>query len=139
MTVSQNDRNILTETSTPQKTFFKDPSAKGVKKRLGYTPRVNNSEPRRDNCIPGNRHRRRNRERNLRYEYTTASDARLLTNLNRDTNMSNASEDVLIQLRFLTLKNLNNLERIYRKIRKNDRYSHFDSIYRNIDRNFRLN
>merc|ERR1719431_1339837 len=50
ITINQEDRNIIAQTATPPRTFFKDPKAKGIKKRLGYTPR---NKPRRDIGIPG--------------------------------------------------------------------------------------
>ena len=89
---------------------------------------------------PGNRNRHGNkfRERNLRHDYVTTSDMDLIVHLNRNTCLYDIDEDVLTQLRSITLKNLNNLERVYRKMRRGERYSHFPLIYRNILRNFRV-
>ena len=135
LNVTVDDRN-LTSTVTPRKEdFVKNPSIKGIQGRLGWTP--NRFDEKR---TLGNRNRHGNkfRERNLRHDYVTTADMDLLTYLNRNSNLYDISQDVLDQMRTITLKNLNNLERIYRKLRRGDRYSHFPSIYRNVQRNFRI-
>ena len=135
LNVTADDTRII-RTNTPRKEdFVKDPNIGGVKGRVGWTPK--RFDERR---TPGNRNRHGSkfRERNLRHDFVTMSDMGLLTHLNRNTCLYDISEDTLAQLRSITLKCVNNLERIYRKLRRGDRYSHFPSIYRNIQRNFRI-
>ena len=137
LNVTADDRNLI-RTITPRKEdFVKDPSIGGVKGRIGWTP-YRADEKRSQGNRNRNRHGNKFRERNLRHDYVTTSDMDLLTYLNHYTCLYDISEDVLAQLRSITLKNLNNLERVYRKLRRGDRYSHFPSIHRNIHRNFRI-
>ena len=130
--VSTEDRNIV-RGSTPKKDFIKDPSIKGIRGRVGWTPRRFD-----DRKTMYNRHGYRFKEHKLRHEYVTKSDMDLMGDLNRNSFLYDINEEDLAQLRTITLKNLNNLERIYRKIRRGDTYSHFHSIFRNIQRNFRI-
>ena len=139
LNVTVEDRNI-TRTVTPRKgDFVKDPSIGGVKGRVGWAPK-RDDERRKPERTQGNHNRygNKHRERNLRHDYVTTSDMSLLTYLNRNPCLYDISEDVLAQLRSITLKNLNNLERVFRKLRRGDKYSHYPSISRNIERNFRI-
>ena len=135
LNVTVEDTSIM-RTVTPRKEdFVKNPNIRGIKSRIGWTPKRFD-----DRSTPGNinRHGRKFKERNLRHDYVTTSDMDLIVHLNRNTCLYDIDEDVLTQLRSITLKNLNNLERVYRKMRRGERYSHFPSIYRNIQRNFRV-
>jgi hypothetical protein len=133
LNVSAEDKIILGGTTPRKKDFIKDSSIKGIKSRVGWTPkRVD------DRSSTYNRHGKRFKEYTLRHEHITKSDMDLMGSLNRNTFLYDINEDDLAQLRAITLKNLNNLERIYRKIRRGTQYSHFHSVHRNIQRNFRI-
>ena len=62
----------------------------------------------------------------------------MIENLNRNTYFFDVNEDDLAQSRTITLKMLNNLEIIYRKVRRGNKFSHYPSISRNVQRNFRV-
>jgi hypothetical protein len=143
ISVTLEDREAISgRMNTPKKEeHVKDPNASGIKARVGWSPFPGRSNEGRKSTQPeGNqyRHRNRNRERHLRHDYITSSDMKLLTYLNRNTGLYDISVDVLTQMRSITLKSLNNLERVYRRLRRHERYSHYPSISRNIERNFRL-
>ena len=133
--VNANDTSILGGSTPKRGNFIKDSGIKGIKSRLGYTPKRFD-----DKCSTYNvnRHGRRFRENVLRHEYISKSDIDMLENLNRNTYLYDVNEEDLAKLRSITLKTLNNMERIYRKIRRGNQYSHFPSISRNIQRNFRV-
>ena len=135
LNVTTEDTSIIGRTTPRREDFIKDSSIKGIKGRIGWTPKRFDV---RSSTYNINRHGRRFKEHTLRHEYVTKSDMDLLGNLNRNTFLYDINEDDLDQLRSITLKNLNNLERIYRKIRRGNQYSHFPSIFRNIQRNFRI-
>ena len=122
--------------STPKRgSFVKDSNIKGIKSRLGWTPQRFDD---RSSTYNANRHGKKFRENVLRHEYISKSDIDMLENLNRNTYLYDVNEEDLAQLRSITLKTLNNMERIYRKIRRGNQFSHFPSISRNILRNFRV-
>ena len=131
--VSAEDRNIAGGTTPKRKDFIKDSSIKGIRGRVGWTPRRFD-----DRKTMYNRHGNRFKEHTLRHEHVTKSDMDLMGDLNRNSFLYDINEEDLAQLRTITLKNLNNLERIYRKIRRGTQYSHFHSVHRNIQRNFRI-
>ena len=62
----------------------------------------------------------------------------MIENLNRNTYFFDVNVDDLDQSRSITLKMLNNLEIIYRKVRRGNTFSHYPSISRNVQRNFRV-
>ena len=62
----------------------------------------------------------------------------MIENLNRNTHFFDVNVDDLAKSRSITLKMLNNLEIIYRKVRRSNRFSHYPSISRNVQRNFRI-
>jgi hypothetical protein len=135
LNVTAEDRMVIRKNTPRKEDFVKDPNIGGVKGRIGWTPKRFD-----DKWTSGNRNRHGNkfRERHLRHDFVSMSDMGLITHLNRNTSLYDISEDTLTQMRSITLKCVNNLERIYRKLRRGDRYSHFPSIYRNIQRNFRI-
>ena len=133
--VNAHDTGILGGSTPKRGNFIKDSGIKGIKGRLGYTPKRFDDRGLTHNV---NRHGRRFRENVLRHEYISKSDIDMLENLNRNTYLYDVNEEDLAQLRSITLKTLNNMERIYRKIRRGNQFSHFPSISRNILRNFRV-
>ena len=133
LNASAEDKHILGGTTPRRKDFIKDSSVKGIKSWVGWTPKRFD-----DRSSTYNRHGKRFKEHTIRHEHITKSDLDLLGSLNRNTFLYDINEDDLTQLRAITLKNLSNLERIYRKIRRGTQYSHFHSIFRNIQRNFRI-
>ena len=137
LSVNAHDTSVL-DGSTPKRgNFIKNSGIKGIKGRLGYSPAPERCDDR-GPTHNANRHGRKFRENALRHEYISRSDIDMLENLNRNTYLYDVNEEDLSKLRSITLKTLNNMERIYRKIRRGNQYSHFPSISRNIQRNFRV-
>ena len=133
--VSPEDTNILEGSTPKRRSFVKNANLKGIKSRIGWTPSRFDDKNLTYNV---NRHGRRFREFTLRHEYITKADIDMIENLNRNTYFFDVNEDDLAQSRSITLKMLNNLEIIYRKVRRSNRFSHYPSISRNIERNFRV-
>ena len=133
--VSPQDKSILDGTTPKKRSFVKNKNIPGIKSRLGWTPSRFDD---RNSTHNTNRHGQRFREYPLRHEYITRLDIDMIENLNRNTHLYDVNEDDLARCRSVTLKMLNNLELIYRKIRRGNKYSHFNSISRNVQRNFRL-
>ena len=132
--VNAHDTSILGG-STPKKRsdVIKDSSLKGIKARLGTTPKRFD-----DRGKTYNASRPDHRERKLRHEYITKSDINLIEDINRNSYLYDVNEDDLAKLRSITLKTLTNMERIFRKIRRGNQYSHYPAISRNIQRNFQV-
>ena len=138
LNVTVDDTSIVRKVTPRKEDFIKDANIRGIKSRIGWTPKRFERFDDRSSSNNVNRRGRRFKEHTLRHEYINKSDIDLLENLNRNTFLYDINEDDLAQLRSITLKTLNNLERVYRKIRRGDQYSHFSSISRNIQRNFRV-
>ena len=133
--VSPQDTSILDGTTPKKRGFVKNKNIPGIKSRLGWTPSRFDDRISTHNV---NRHGQRFREFPLRHEYITRADIDMIENLNRNTYFFDVNEDDLAQSRSITLKMLNNLEIIYRKVRRGNRFSHYPSISRNVQRNFRV-
>ena len=135
ISVSPQDKSILEGTTPTKRNFVKNRNLPGIRARLGWTPSRFDD---RNSTHNTNRHGQRFREYPLRHEYITRLDIDMIENLNRNTHLYDVNEDDLARCRSVTLKMLNNLELIYRKIRRGNKYSHYNSISRNVQRNFRL-
>ena len=133
--VSPQDTSILDGTTPKKRSFVKNKNIPGIKSRLGWTPSRFDDRISTHNV---NRHGQRFREFPLRHEYITRADIDMIENLNRNTYLYDVNEDDLARSRSVTLKMLNNLELIYRKVRRGNKYSHYPSISRNVQRNFRI-
>ena len=133
--VSPQDTSILAGTSPKKRGFVKNKNIPGIKSRLGWSPSRFDDRISTHNV---NRHGQRFREFPLRHEYITRADIDMIENLNRNTYFFDVNEDDLAQSRSITLKMLNNLEIIYRKVRRGNRFSHYPNISRNVQRNFRV-
>ena len=133
--VSPQDTSILDGTTPKKRGFVKNKNIPGIKSRLGWTPSRFDDRISTHNV---NRHGQRFRELPLRHEYITRADIDMIENLNRNTYFYDVNEDDLARGRSVTLKMLNNLELIYRKVRRGNKYSHYPSISRNVQRNFRV-
>ena len=135
LSVNINDTGILGGSTPRRSDVIKDPSLKGIKSRLGTTPKRFDD---RGSTYNANRPSSKFRENTLRHEYITRSDFNLLEDLNRNSYLYDVNAEDLAKLRSITLKALTNMERIYRKIRRGNRYSHYPAISRNIQRNFQV-
>ena len=135
LSVNINDTGILGGSTPRRSDVIKDPSLKGIKSRLGTTPKRFDD---RGSTYNANRPSSKFRENTLRHEYITRSDFNLLEDLNRNSYLYDVNAEDLAKLRSITLKTLTNMERIYRKIRRGNRYSHYPAISRNIQRNFQV-
>ena len=133
--VNVHDTSILGGSTPKRSGFIKDSSIKGIKSRLGTTPKRFDD---RGSTYNANRHGSKFRENALRHEYVTKSDIDMLEDLNRNSYLYDVNAEDLAKLRSITLKTLTNMERIYRKIRRGNRYSHYPAISRNIQRNFQV-
>ena len=133
--VNVHDTSILGGSTPKRSSFIKDSSLKGIKSRLGTTPQRFDD---RGSTYNANRHSSKFRESALRHEYITKSDINMLEDLNRNSYLYDVNAEDLAKLRSITLKTLTNMERIYRKIRRGNRYSHYPAISRNIQRNFQV-
>ena len=133
--VNVHDTSILGGSTPKRSGFIKDSSIKGIKSRLGTTPKRFDD---RGSTYNANRHGSKFRENALRHEYITKSDINMLEDLNRNSYLYDVNAEDLAKLRSITLKTLTNMERIYRKIRRGNRYSHYPAISRNIQRNFQV-
>ena len=133
--VSPQDTGILAGTTPKKRGFVKNKNIPGIKSRLGWSPSRFDDRISTHNV---NRHGQRFREFPLRHEYITRADIDMIENLNRNTYFFDVNEDDLAQSRSITLKMLNNLEIIYRKVRRGNRFSHYPNISRNVQRNFRV-
>ena len=131
--VNAHDTSILGGSTPKRSDVIKDSSLKGIKARLGTTPKRFD-----DRGLTYNASRPDRRERNLRHEYITKSDINLIEDLNRNSHLYDVNAEDLAKLRSITLKTLTNMERIFRKIRRGNRYSHYPAISRNIQRNFQV-
>ena len=135
LSVNIRDEGILGGSTPRRSDVIKDPSLKGIKSRLGTTPGRFDD---RGSTYNANRPSNKFRENKLRHEYITRSDFNLLEDLNRNSNLYDVNAEDLAKLRSITIKTLTNMERIYRKIRRGNRYSHYPAISRNIQRNFQV-
>ena len=133
--VNVHDNSILGGSTPKRSGFIKDSSIKGIKSRLGTTPKRFDD---RGSTYNANRHGSKFRENALRHEYITKSDINMLEDLNRNSYLYDVNAEDLAKLRSITIKTLTNMERIYRKIRRGNRYSHYPAISRNIQRNFQV-
>ena len=133
--VNVHDTSILGGSTPKRSGFIKDSSIKGIKSRLGTTPKRFDD---RGWTYNANRPGSKFRENALRHEYITKSDINMLEDLNRNSYLYDVNAEDLAKLRSITLKTLTNMERIYRKIRRGNRYSHYPAISRNIQRNFQV-
>ena len=133
--VNVHDTSILGGSTPKRSGFIKDSSLKGIKSRLGTTPKRFDD---RGWTYNANRPGSKFRENALRHEYITKSDINMLEDLNRNSYLYDVNAEDLAKLRSITLKTLTNMERIYRKIRRGNRYSHYPAISRNIQRNFQV-